>query len=95
MTFVDNIFYKITAEMASNYEFKHDLIRGYILELIHYALKMKPSERLYDQIDAKTRITYVFNELLKAVSDRIAGTKGWDSKSQRVCGQVRCSRQLS
>lgn len=65
MTFVDNIFYKITAEMASDYEFKHDLIRGYILELIHYALKMQPSERLYDQIDAKTRITHVFNELLE------------------------------
>ncbi|MDM8172838.1 helix-turn-helix transcriptional regulator [Olivibacter sp. 47] len=65
MTFVDNIFYKITAEMASDYEFKHDLICGYILELMHYALKMQPSERLYDQIDAKTRITHVFNELLE------------------------------
>jgi len=61
---VGRIFSKMQAEVFSGYEFKYDLIRNYIAELIHFALKMQPSEKLYQHIDAKTRITTVFNELL-------------------------------
>jgi AraC family transcriptional regulator, transcriptional activator of pobA len=62
---VDKIFKRTQKELASNYEFKHDLIRNQIVELIHFALKLQPSEKLYQQIDAKVRITTVFNELLE------------------------------
>jgi AraC family transcriptional activator of pobA len=62
---VDKIFKRTQKEMASDYEFKHDLIRNQIVELVHFALKMEPSEKLYQQIDAKVRITTVFNELLE------------------------------
>ena len=61
----DRIFKKLQREMASDYQFKHDLIRNNIVELIHFALKMQPTEKLYQLIDSKVRITTVFNELLE------------------------------
>jgi len=62
--FVDIIMDKMSAEMNSNYAFKHDLIRGYITELIHFALKLQPKENIFKFTDAKSRVTDVFNELL-------------------------------
>jgi len=61
---VDQIFKKIHQEMESDYEFKHDLIRSQMITLIHFANKLQPMQVLYQRIDAKTRITTVFNELL-------------------------------
>jgi AraC-like DNA-binding protein len=61
---VDELYKKMQSELDSDYAFKHDLIRNCIVELIHFALKMQPSETLYHHIDAKTRITGVFLELL-------------------------------
>lgn len=61
---VGTIFKKMHQEMASDYEFKHDLIRNQMIELIHFAIKLKPTETLYLRTDAKSRITAVFNELL-------------------------------
>ncbi|TWV99363.1 helix-turn-helix domain-containing protein [Chitinophaga pinensis] len=58
------IFKKMKQELATDYEFKHDLIRNYIVELIHFALKLKPVDTVFQQMDANTRITAVFNELL-------------------------------
>jgi len=60
----DAIFKRAQEEMASGYEFKHDLIRNQIIELIHFAMKMQPSEKLYQYVDAKVRVTAIFNELL-------------------------------
>lgn len=62
---VNKIFMKMQQELASDYVYKFDLIRNYITELIHYALKLKPEEILNPHIDANTRITAVFNELLE------------------------------
>ncbi|TKC06696.1 AraC family transcriptional regulator [Pedobacter polaris] len=59
------IFKKMLQELDSNYVFKYDLIRNYILELIHGALKLQPSETLYKHADANARITAVFTELLE------------------------------
>ncbi|MBB5638131.1 AraC-like DNA-binding protein [Pedobacter cryoconitis] len=61
---VDNIFKRVHQEMATNYAYKHDLIRHQILELIHIAQQLMPSEKIYQNIDSKTRITNVFLELL-------------------------------
>jgi len=63
--FVAQIFEKMLDEIKSDYVFKYDLIRNYIMEMIHYALKMQPSESLYQHTDANARITAVFTELLE------------------------------
>lgn len=62
---VSQLFVKMIDEMNSDYQYKYDLLRNYVTELIHYALKMQPSETLYQHADAKSRITAVFTELLE------------------------------
>lgn len=62
---VSQIFNKMLNEMQSDYAFKFDLQKSYVTELIHYALKMEPSESLCRHTDAKARITAVFTELLE------------------------------
>lgn len=62
---VSNVFEKMLEELQSDYRFKFDLIRNYIMEMVHYALKMQPAEALYQHMDANTRITAVFTELLE------------------------------
>ena len=59
------IFKKMKEELDSSYKFKFDLIRNYIMELVHYALKMRPAENVYEHTDANARITAVFTELLE------------------------------
>lgn len=62
---VSQLFEKMLAEINSDYLYKYDLLRNYVTELVHYALKMQPSETLYQHTDAKSRITAVFTELLE------------------------------
>ncbi|NIJ54065.1 helix-turn-helix domain-containing protein [Dyadobacter arcticus] len=62
---VSQIFQKMLAEIDSDYQFKYDLIRNYVMELIHYALKMQPTESLYQHPNANSRITSIFTELLE------------------------------
>lgn len=62
---VANIFNRMINEMGSDYAFKYDLLRNYVTEITHYALKSRPSESLYQHPDAKSRITSVFTELLE------------------------------
>ena len=59
------IFKKMQAEMKSDYAFKFDLIRNYLMEIIHGALKLQPSETLYQHPDANARIAALFTELLE------------------------------
>jgi AraC family transcriptional activator of pobA len=59
------IFEKMRKEMQSDYVFKFDLIRNYIMEIIHSALKLQPSETLHQHADANVRIAAVFSELLE------------------------------
>lgn len=62
---ISAIFTKMHAEMGADYVYKYDLIRNYVTEIIHCALKMQPAENLYRQMDANARITGVFTELLE------------------------------
>ncbi|WP_221392303.1 AraC family transcriptional regulator [Dyadobacter sp. NIV53] len=62
---LSRIFEKMTEEINSDYQFKYDLLRNYTTELIHYALKMQPSESLYQHPNANSRITSIFTELLE------------------------------
>jgi AraC family transcriptional activator of pobA len=63
--YVCNIFSRMLDEITSDYAFKYDLLRNYVSELTHYALKSRPSENLYQHPDSKSRITAVFTELLE------------------------------
>lgn len=62
---VSQLFKKMLTEINTDYVYKYDLLRSYLTEIIHYALKMQPSETLYQHTDAKSRITAVFTDLLE------------------------------
>lgn len=64
-TYVSQVFEKMLNEIKSEYRFKYDLLRNYVTELFHYALKIQPSEVLYQHPDANSRITSIFTELLE------------------------------
>lgn len=63
--YVTQVFEKMIGEIGSDYMYKYDLIRNYIMEMVHYTLKMQPTETLYQHTDANARITAVFTELLE------------------------------
>lgn len=63
--YVSQVFDKMLTEIKSDYAYKYDLLRNYITEIIHYALKIQPTENLYQHTDANSRITSVFTELLE------------------------------
>lgn len=64
-SYIAALFEKMLAELNSDYRFKYDLLRNYVTELIHYAMKMQPSDTVYHHPDANSRITSVFTELLE------------------------------
>ena len=59
------IFAKMKAEIASDYEFKYDLLRTYLIELIHYGQKLKPAHQVSAGQNAGKRIISIFIELLE------------------------------
>jgi AraC-like DNA-binding protein len=59
------LFGKMSAELDSDYAFKYDLLRNYVFELIHSALKLQPATTLYHDSSAATRIASLFTELLE------------------------------
>ncbi|MBN8856332.1 MAG: helix-turn-helix transcriptional regulator [Sphingobacteriales bacterium] len=59
------IFQKMYKEMGSDYAFKYDLLRNYVVELIHYGQKLQPVTALYSAHNASTRVASLFIELLE------------------------------
>jgi AraC-like DNA-binding protein len=59
------IFRKMYKELASDYAFKYDLIRNYVLELIHYGQKLQPATMLHPAHTASARVSSLFIELLE------------------------------
>jgi len=59
------IFRKMYKELSSDYAYKYDLIRNYILELIHYGQKLQPATALYPSHTASARVSSLFIELLE------------------------------
>ncbi len=60
------VFGKIEAELASDYIHKYDAIKNQIYELIHFAMKTRPSNRIERlPINASQRIHWLFLELLE------------------------------
>lgn len=59
------IFKKMYKEISSDYAFKYDLLRNYVLELIHYGQKLQPLTALYPSHTASARVSSLFIELLE------------------------------
>ncbi len=62
---IEQLYIKIQKEMASDYIFKYDLIRNYVMELIHYGQKLQPAAMLSASNDASLRVVSLFIELLE------------------------------
>jgi AraC family transcriptional regulator, transcriptional activator of pobA len=62
---IETIFKKMDAELSSDYAFKYDLLRNYVMELIHTGQKLKPMESKTVTTNAASRISSLFIELLE------------------------------
>ncbi len=63
---VSAIFERMEREFNSDYKYKYDVIRNLIFELLHFALKLHPTEHLErQQPPASQRIAALFLELLE------------------------------
>lgn len=62
---IEQIFLKINTEIQSDYAFKYDLLRNYVMELIHTGQKLKPIESTKESHNASARISSLFIELLE------------------------------
>jgi AraC family transcriptional activator of pobA len=59
------IFKKMIKELSSDYTYKYDLLRNYVLELIHYGQKLHPASVLHPAHTASARVSTLFIELLE------------------------------
>lgn len=59
------VFNKMSKEISSDYEYKYDLLRNYVVELIHYGQKLQPAPALPATHNASARIVSLFVELLE------------------------------
>lgn len=62
---IDAIFSKMHKELSSDYAYKYDLLRNYVMELIHYGQKLQPISALYPTHTASARVSSLFIELLE------------------------------
>jgi AraC family transcriptional activator of pobA len=62
---LEMIFTKMHRELSSDYAFKYDLLRNYVLELIHFGQKLQPATTLYTTHNASARVSSLFIELLE------------------------------
>ncbi|MBW3128436.1 helix-turn-helix domain-containing protein [Hymenobacter profundi] len=59
------IFEKMEREMASTYTYKYDLLRAYLLELIHAGQKLQPVPIQTPAHNASARVAALFTDLLE------------------------------
>ncbi|MFP9113929.1 helix-turn-helix domain-containing protein [Flavobacterium sp. RHBU_3] len=64
-TEVEQLFSKMYNELSGDYTYKYDLLRNYLLELIHYGQKLQPDTTLYTGNTSGTRVASIFTELLE------------------------------
>jgi AraC family transcriptional activator of pobA len=62
---IEYIFRKIYKEIGGDYQYKYDLLRNLVLELIHYGQKLQPLSALSATQNASQRISSLFIELLE------------------------------
>ena len=62
---VKSIFKKMQTELSSDYAYKYDLIRNYLLELIHFGQKLQPLTTEAVTHNASARVSALFMDLLE------------------------------
>jgi AraC-like DNA-binding protein len=62
---LEAIFQKMHREIKSNYAYKYDLLRNFVVELIHFGQKLQPATSLYQTHTASARTASLFMELLE------------------------------
>lgn len=62
---IRHIFRKMQQELASDYLYKYDLLRNYVIELIHYGQKLQRGAVAPGAHNAAERISALFIELLE------------------------------
>ena len=62
---LEGIFQKMERELASAYPYKYDLLRAYVLELIHAGQKLQAAPVQQPALTASARIAALFTELLE------------------------------
>lgn len=62
---LSDIFGKMLEEARRDYLYRHDLLRTYMDLIIHTALKLSPAEAFTRPVNASSRITSLFMELLE------------------------------
>jgi AraC family transcriptional activator of pobA len=62
---IEVVFQKMEREMTSGYAYKYDLLRAYLLELIHMGQKLQPVPSLVPAHSAAARLAGQFAELLE------------------------------
>ena len=62
---VEYIFRKMHKELGADYQYKYDLLRNLVLELIHFGQKLQPMLALSNAQNASERISSLFIELLE------------------------------
>lgn len=61
----ESIYEKMHLEIATDYAFKYDLLRNYLIELIHQGQKLRPIKSIKSSSNASSRIFSLFIELLE------------------------------
>jgi AraC family transcriptional regulator, transcriptional activator of pobA len=62
---IEGVFSKMARELASGYAYKFDLLRNYVIELIHLGQKLQPVNALNPANTAAARVSSLFMELLE------------------------------
>ena len=62
---IQSIFQKMEREIATDYPYKYDLLRAYLLELIHYVQKLRPAPAQAPAHNASARLAAQFADLLE------------------------------
>lgn len=62
---VESIFERMQEELSSSYAYKYDLLRTYVLELIHFGQKLQPAPVSQPALGASARVSSLFMELLE------------------------------
>ncbi|CAG5068836.1 HTH-type transcriptional activator RhaS [Dyadobacter sp. CECT 9623] len=62
---ISQIFAKMFREVESDYIYKYDLLRNYVIELIHFGQKLQPVSAAGVETNAYRRVSSLFIELLE------------------------------
>ena len=93
---VIRIFDMMLGEIDSDYAFKYDLLRNYVTELTHLALKSRPTESLYQHPDAPVQDHVYFHRIAgAAVPDREPVAALHDAVGQGFCRTIVRSRLIT